>query len=111
MNEKGKTKTFSAIQKACAAMKKGFSEGTNDMADVWIKSESQQKSQKAKKLKDGTIAMAKNISSDLKKSFKGITPKTAVCDISYELGGAIKKTKEIFNEYIDDLTRIPHGKQ
>ena len=105
-----KTKTFSAIKNACSAIKKGFSSGTNNMADAWIKSDPQKKGLKAKKLKDGTMAMAKSISSDLKKSFKGITPKELVCDISYELGGAIKKTKQVVNEYIDDITRIPNAK-
>ena len=111
ISDKTQTKTFIAIKKAYGALKKNFSDGTNNMADGWIKSSSQKKPQKAKKLKDGTIAMAKNISYDFKKSFKGITPKTAVCDISYEIGGAIKKTKEFFNQYIDEITRIPHGKR
>ena len=105
IRNKKETKTLGAIKKAYSMLKKDFAEGTNSMADDWIKCD-----QKAKKIKDGTIAMSKNISYDLKKSFKGISPKIAVCDISYELGGAIKKTKEVFNEYIDDITRIPYGK-
>jgi len=101
---------MAAIKQACSLVKKDFSDGTNEMADAWVKSGPQKKGQKAKKLKDGTIAMAKNISSDIKQSFKGINPKTAVCDFSYELGSVIKKTKNVFNEYIDDITRISHGK-
>jgi len=80
------------------------------MADLWIKGESQKDSQKAKMLKNQSIAMLKNITSDLKKNFKGITAKGVICDISYEIGGVLKKTKETCHEYIDDIKRIPNGK-
>jgi len=104
------TKTFRAIKKVCSLLKKDFTNGTNNMAEVWVKSHSLQKVQKAKKLKEGTILMAKTMASNVKKSLKGIGPKTAICDISYEIGGALKRTKDVFNEYIDDITRIPNGK-
>jgi len=104
------TKTFSAIKKACAVLKEDFSSGTTKMANAWVDGGSQKKTGKTKILKDQSIAMLKNITSGMKKSFKGVTPKSAVCDISYELGGVIKKTKDVFNEYIDDITRIPNGK-
>ena len=111
INEKGKTKTFSAIKNAYSSLKKDFSNGTNNMAEAWIANDSPQKRQKAKKLKEGTLLMAKSMATNLKKSFKGVGPKAVICDVSYELGGVIQKTKQVFNEYIDDITRIPHGKK
>jgi len=110
VSSKVKTKTFSAVKKAYSLLKKDLSEGTTLMADAWIKCEVQKNGQKSKKLKEGALVMAKTISSNFKKSFKGISPKTAVCDLSYELGGVIHQTKKVFNECIDDITRIPHGK-
>ena len=107
---KGGTKTFRAIKKAYSVLKKDFSTGTNNMAELWVKNGSQKKAQRVKKLKDESMAMAKNISSDLRKTFKEISPKVVICDISYELGGVLKKTKDVFNDYIDEITRIPNGK-
>jgi len=104
------TKTLRAIKKAYSLLKKDFSAGTNNMAEVWVKGNELKKSQKVKKLKDGTVLMAKNMAGDLKKSLNGISAKGAICDISYEIGGAFKKTKDVFNEYIDEMTRIPNGK-
>ena len=105
-----KTKTLGAVSKACSSIKKNFSSGTNNMADLWIKSEKNKKSQKMKMLKTQSISMFKNITSDMKNSFKGITAKGVICDISYELGGILKNAKETYHEYIDDITRIQNGK-
>ena len=105
------TKTARALKSALGAIKKDFSNGTNDMADAWIKCNPVKKGQKAKKLKDGTVAMVRSMANNIKKSLKGITPKTALCDISYEIGGVLNKTKAVFNEYIDDITQIKTRKK
>ena len=104
------TKTLRAVRKACFIVKDNFSSSTNNMADLWIQGETQKKRQKTKMFKDQSVAMLKNIGTDLKKSFKGITTKGVICDISFELGGVLKKTKETYHEYMDDIKRIPHGK-
>ncbi|MBF0489272.1 MAG: hypothetical protein HQL15_01460, partial [Candidatus Omnitrophica bacterium] len=92
------TKTTRAFKKAFSAIKKNFSTGTNKMADSWVKNADAKKSQKIKKLKGQTFVMAKNISMEIKHSFKGITPKKALCDFSYALGGVFKETKEILRD-------------
>jgi len=99
----GKTRTLSAIKKVCSEVKKDFSEGTNNMADIWVECDARKNGRKAQKLKEETIAMAKNITSGFKKSFKGITAKAAIRDISYELGGVLKKTRDALRDMLKDI--------
>ncbi len=104
------TKTFCAIKNAYTAIKKDFANGTNNMAEGWVKSSPQLKGQKVRKLKEGTFHMAKTMAADIKKNMKGVSPKAAICDLSYEIGGVLKKTKDVIDDYIDEITRIPNGK-
>ena len=97
--------TISALEKACLVVKKEVVNGTEQMADAWIKSEKKKGSQKADILKEHAVLMMKRISYHVKKSFKGVTIKAAIHDFSYEFGQASRETMDNLREFIKDVKK------
>lgn len=103
--DQNRKETMRAIMKACRVVKKEVSSGTEHIADVWIEHEKKKGSKKAKAVKEQTVLMMKRISYHIKKSFKGVTMKAAIRDLSYEFGQASRETMDNVREMIKGIKK------
>ncbi len=77
--------------------------GSDKVSDIVLDNSEGGRTAKLRKIKDGTVSVAKDILFTIKTNLGPLTLKGVLCDTSYELGRFSKITKNTCMDIFDDL--------
>ena len=98
--EKG---TCAAIKKSISDLGRGFSKGADKVADILLDKSQERASNKAKRVKDESVSVIKEVSSNIKENLKDVKPKKVLCGASYGMGRFSRMAKDTCVDIFNDL--------
>ena len=96
-------RTFTAVKDTLSNIGKGFSEGTDKVADIVLDSSQKLEGAKIQRLKEATAGMVKNIFGGIKNNLKDIKSEDVLCDAAYQIGRYSKIVKDNCAQIFNDL--------
>ena len=90
---------------------KSFSQSADKAADILLESSQKTESTKGRRLKEETFSMIRDITSQIRRSLKGVKPKDLLNNATYGMGRFSRMAKDTYREFFNDFIKKQKEKE